>query len=110
MLSWSRIQLFFTTLLLGRSCSGVPSRYVLSISVALSFGTTIEHNYSRRKYERVVGRNTRRKRDDKKTFKTILGPQNRPEGAVFYSLIKKLVGNYFFSFCDNMVISVLFFC
>ncbi len=40
----------------------------------------------------------------------LLGPQSRPEGAVFCSLIREWVGNEFFSFHDNMVVFVSFFC
>ncbi len=40
----------------------------------------------------------------------LLGPQSRPEGAIFCSLMRELVGNEFFSFYDNAVIFASFFC
>ncbi len=65
---------FFTTFLLGNSHSGVPFWDVFSILVALSLGEVLRlSNITLGGSEvRVVGRNTRQKRDNKKTLKTIL--------------------------------------
>ncbi len=65
------IILFYTTLLLGHSCNGAPFCDVFSISVALSLGAILRLiNITPGGNEaRVVGRNTRRKRDNKKNFK-----------------------------------------
>ncbi len=64
----------FTTLLLGRCRSGAPFRDVFSISVALSLGAVLRlSNITPGRSEaRVVGRNTRQKRDNKKALRTIL--------------------------------------
>ncbi len=60
----------FTTLLLGRSRSGVPFQDVFSISVALSLGAVLRlSNITPEGSDaRVAGRNTRWKRDNKKIF------------------------------------------
>ncbi len=65
----------FTMLLLGRSRSRAPFWDVFSISVVLSLGVVLRlSNITQGGSEvRVVGRNTRQKRDNKKkTLKTIL--------------------------------------
>ncbi len=61
-------------LLLGRSRSGVSFRNVFSTLVALSLGAVLRlSNITPGESDaRVVGRNRRWKRDDKKTLKTIL--------------------------------------
>ncbi len=64
----------FTTLLLGRFRSSTPFRDVFSISVALSLSAILRlSNITPGGSEaKMVGRNARRKRDNKKTLKTIL--------------------------------------
>ncbi len=66
-----KFALIFTTLLLGCSRSGVPFWDVFSIQVVLSFGAVLRlSNITLGRSEaRVVGRNTRWKRDNKKNFK-----------------------------------------
>ncbi len=66
--------IFSTTVLLGRSRSDAPFWGVLSISVALSLGAVLRlSNITPGGSEtRMVGRNTRCKRDNKKTLKTLL--------------------------------------
>ncbi len=61
-----------TMLLLGCSRSGAPFRDVFSISVVLSLGAVLRlSNITPGGSEaRVIGRNMRRKRDNKKNFKT----------------------------------------
>ncbi len=60
----------FTMLLLGRSCSGAPFQDVFSISVALSLGVVLKlSNIPPGGSEaRVVGKNTKRKRDNQRNF------------------------------------------
>ncbi len=63
----------FITVLLSRSRSGAPFRDVFLISVALSLGVVLQLSDITLggSEERVVGRNTRRNRNNKKTLKTI---------------------------------------
>ncbi len=62
--------IIFTALLLGCSHSGAPFRDVFSILVTLSFGVVLQlSNISPGGNEmRVIGKYTRRKRDNKKKF------------------------------------------
>ncbi len=83
---------FFTTLLFGCSPPGAPFWDIFSISVALSLGVVLQlSNITPGGSEgRVEGRNTRWKRDNKKTLKTILSPVFSLDHKDFLSKLKNL--------------------